>query len=96
MSEGHWFFSSSLAAPGEVFALSDTEAGHAIRTRRLRPEDHLTLFDGRGGLADAVISDISQKPLKVQVRVKGLRTVCLLYTSPSPRDRTRSRMPSSA
>ena len=26
----------------------------------------------------------------------GRRTVCLLYTSPSPRDRTRSRMPSSA
>ena len=25
-----------------------------------------------------------------------LATVCLLYTSPSPRDRTRSRMPSSA
>ena len=25
-----------------------------------------------------------------------LSTVCLLYTSPSPRDRTRSRMPSSA
>ena len=24
------------------------------------------------------------------------RNVCLLYTSPSPRDRTRSRMPSSA
>ena len=26
----------------------------------------------------------------------GLLTPCLLYTSPSPRDRTRSRMPSSA
>ena len=26
----------------------------------------------------------------------GLGTSCLLYTSPSPRDRTRSRMPSSA
>ena len=26
----------------------------------------------------------------------GLRNLCLLYTSPSPRDRTRSRMPSSA
>ena len=25
-----------------------------------------------------------------------LRYLCLLYTSPSPRDRTRSRMPSSA
>ena len=27
---------------------------------------------------------------------RGLATFCLLYTSPSPRDRTRSRMPSSA
>ena len=27
---------------------------------------------------------------------KGIPVVCLLYTSPSPRDRTRSRMPSSA
>ena len=27
---------------------------------------------------------------------KNLADVCLLYTSPSPRDRTRSRMPSSA
>ena len=26
----------------------------------------------------------------------GVGTACLLYTSPSPRDRTRSRMPSSA
>ena len=29
-------------------------------------------------------------------RSEGLPFVCLLYTSPSPRDRTRSRMPSSA
>ena len=29
-------------------------------------------------------------------RVTALLTHCLLYTSPSPRDRTRSRMPSSA
>ena len=27
---------------------------------------------------------------------KGQYYICLLYTSPSPRDRTRSRMPSSA
>ena len=30
------------------------------------------------------------------VRRTRLSTICLLYTSPSPRDRTRSRMPSSA
>ena len=27
---------------------------------------------------------------------KSQKSICLLYTSPSPRDRTRSRMPSSA
>ena len=31
-----------------------------------------------------------------QVIVKDKSDTCLLYTSPSPRDRTRSRMPSSA
>ena len=29
-------------------------------------------------------------------RKRKLQDICLLYTSPSPRDRTRSRMPSSA
>ena len=32
----------------------------------------------------------------VLVTGHGLIMICLLYTSPSPRDRTRSRMPSSA
>ena len=30
------------------------------------------------------------------LQIVGLQYTCLLYTSPSPRDRTRSRMPSSA
>jgi len=40
-----------------------------------------------------VIPDASEDS---QVRRIELMSVCLLYTSPSPRDRTRSRMPSSA
>ena len=35
------------------------------------------------------------RPVKVG-DILGVYTTCLLYTSPSPRDRTRSRMPSSA
>ena len=31
-----------------------------------------------------------------EAAVNALLEICLLYTSPSPRDRTRSRMPSSA
>ena len=36
------------------------------------------------------------KPFKLEEVREALAEVCLLYTSPSPRDRTRSRMPSSA
>ena len=36
---------------------------------------------------------VSKQPWAV---ILSLDWVCLLYTSPSPRDRTRSRMPSSA
>ena len=32
----------------------------------------------------------------LDMRARGISEDCLLYTSPSPRDRTRSRMPSSA
>ena len=38
---------------------------------------------------------IDKDPVKVQ-ELAGQVTYCLLYTSPSPRDRTRCRMPSSA
>ena len=41
-------------------------------------------------LADMVVEKIRT------VTDKPIKHVCLLYTSPSPRDRTRSRMPSSA
>ena len=34
--------------------------------------------------------------IEIQIAGDGQGRACLLYTSPSPRDRTRSRMPSSA
>ena len=49
------------------------------------------------------VSIVTGKTFIVDPRVQGKVTIsseqslsCLLYTSPSPRDRTRSRMPSSA
>ena len=39
------------------------------------------------------VSDLERQP---DGRYVGVITVCLLYTSPSPRDRQKSRMPSSA
>ena len=43
--------------------------------------------------ANGVIRELSKPP---EVEVHPSLYFCLLYTSPSPRDRTRSRMPSSA
>ena len=44
-----------------------------------------------------MLTAFSQKELVDRARDAGVMAyVCLLYTSPSPRDRTRSRMPSSA
>ena len=51
-------------------------------------EDHHDHDDGAPSMAEKI--------LMVNVVVWPLIALCLLYTSPSPRDRTRSRMPSSA
>ena len=43
---------------------------------------------------DRVLGQLLRKLESVKASIRS--KVCLLYTSPSPRDRTRSRMPSSA
>ena len=45
------------------------------------------------GVHRGVVNNITQTIQSIQAAVNE---ACLLYTSPSPRDRTRSRMPSSA
>ena len=58
-------------------------------------------------IQSAIMGSIGVSPSRSPVQIRtycdpfqpievGLRMGCLLYTSPSPRDRTRSRMPSSA
>ena len=58
-------------------------------------------LDARLDLGErAVVEDAGDLALDelvlVVARGHGVPRICLLYTSPSPRDRTRSRMPSSA
>ena len=44
----------------------------------------------------AELLSVALEVLVALLEVVGLLSVCLLYTSPSPRDRQKSRMPSSA
>ena len=45
---------------------------------------------------DGVLQNVVDIYRSVRVEGSSMDNACLLYTSPSPRDRTRSRMPSSA
>ena len=52
--------------------------------------------DGKGVFIAEWNLDIPKPTLAQLDAFEAQATTCLLYTSPSPRDRTRSRMPSSA
>ena len=70
--------------------------GFYIDSDAADPQSSLAYFwQGGLGLPDRdYYSNDAEK--SVDIRAKYLLYICLLYTSPSPRDRTRSRMPSSA
>ena len=58
----------------------------------------LILDDGKPvqGMFDRTLENLSMHVGTMSFNVPIAYKICLLYTSPSPRDRTRSRMPSSA
>ena len=70
----------------------DFEYGHGVPTGGIIMYSGIidgTLFDGTG-------RGITGSRMENWALCNGSNSTCLLYTSPSPRDRTRSRMPSSA
>ena len=54
------------------------------------------LIQGMGGIM-SLTGEVESEPQKVGVPIADIMAgICLLYTSPSPRDKRQSRMPSSA
>ncbi|MGI9515717.1 MAG: RsmE family RNA methyltransferase, partial [Pirellulaceae bacterium] len=54
------FFVQKLAA-GQTVAMTGQEAQHMTRVMRLGVGDHVTLFDGEGHEADAIIESVERK-----------------------------------
>ena len=66
-------------------------------TKEVIPEcHHLCLIYDSEEERQKIVSEYLAAGLKRGEIVRYFADTCLLYTSPSPRDRTRSRMPSSA
>ena len=80
--------------PGKHHELLDSQGYEIVRQRGpLSEEQMLELagdFDAFLCGDDAITAEVIEKSLP------KLQLICLLYTSPSPRDATLSRMPSSA
>ena len=71
--------------------LGDEEARPVASKVEVGPPTYLPLDNMVVNLADPGGERVAQIGITLE-----LQNACLLYTSPSPRDRTRSRMPSSA
>ena len=96
-----------MIAEDDAKNVSDTSAAYYLRSYRasIQPPTGLNYKDGQLTWTNPSSSDTqfliyngdSQTSLKKLATVdQPFYKICLLYTSPSPRDRTRSRMPSSA
>ena len=58
--------------------------------------ENLVSVEGAWEMFAELLEDATSKDLPVQLLTDLLSKLCLLYTSPSPRDKRQSRMPSSA
>ena len=76
----------------QVITVMDT----TIPTFDVEPVDETIECDVTPTIVDVTATDNCDTDVLVELVSTTTQTTCLLYTSPSPRDRTRSRMPSSA
>ena len=61
------FFVDKSEIEKDIALITGDEASHIIKTLRMGVGDSLTLFDGEGGCADAVIESVSQKEVLAKI-----------------------------
>ena len=95
-SFGHYIVKVTVDNDGPEYAIDSTGVGEWVMQRYGRSANQRgrRKLNDLGFVGDAIVNDnIHTKVFRMHGPGIGS---CLLYTSPSPRDRTRSRMPSSA
>ena len=91
------FVMTDKVAPEKVDLLRAYGAEVVVCPVAVPPEDPQSYYSTAERLVSEIPGAFRPDQYSNQVNPEShYRTTCLLYTSPSPRDRTRSRMPSSA
>ena len=78
---------------GEGISADDNDPEHMFK---IGSQGVIGILAGQRGLIAAYAADYPEINYLVKMNSKTHLVNCLLYTSPSPRDRQKSRMPSSA
>ena len=90
-------FLSSMAVSSTLSAFVIPEISYAVETLQLGDTRLRSISDGFIELpVKQVLPDQSEESVSQALSGSVSPTICLLYTSPSPRDGLLSRMPSSA
>ena len=79
-----------------IMVVEDEEALTTLLRYNLDAEGYEVETVARGDDADTRLKERVPDLVVLDWMLPGLSGICLLYTSPSPRDRQKSRMPSSA
>ena len=88
---------SSTKRDDEIVSTNnDNEKRQILRDVELKVLELVEALESSGGYTQDEITERAAKFREKLVKEATEANTCLLYTSPSPRDRTRSRMPSSA
>ena len=88
----------SISIDEALMDASNIVAGEKVQVLSLTNGERLETYviKGKKGSGDIFINGPAAKKINKDHEVIILSYACLLYTSPSPRDRQKSRMPSSA
>ena len=79
---------------GETVPTAEVLSQHNLNPLELKPKEGLALINGTQFILAHTIAGLLQ--MDYLLNLADLAGACLLYTSPSPRDKRQSRMPSSA
>jgi 16S rRNA (uracil1498-N3)-methyltransferase len=69
------FYCPGNLSPGAIVDLPDQAAHHVMRVLRMAPDEHVRLFDGRGGEWMGAIRNISRSGVSVRVTAHAAREV---------------------